>query len=145
MLPGCTRFAPSICMFNDAELFQADRILWSADLSHDPLHIHGLCFFNPCWWGLIFILCYVYVNYYQGIIESEPDAKSASMLVNWYSANDCEQYGIRFNQELFDWTTVTNEINQNFQRLFFCIYPRLIRASCKSLSIRAGMSPFSCV
>lgn len=75
MLPGCTRFTPSICMFNDAKLIQADRILWSADLSHDPLcwweghaqHLHGLCFFNPCWWGLIFIPCCVYVNYYQGI------------------------------------------------------------------------------
>lgn len=151
MLPGCTRLTPSIYMFNDAELIQADRILWSADLSHDPLfwlgqvfnllpfftwslliapcccagcilpmllchppswlfccselrssippppqHLHGLCFFNPCWWGFDIhsMLCLCKLLSGNKNIESEPDAKSASVLVKWYPANvanDCEQ------------------------------------------------------
>lgn len=96
MLPGCTRFTPSICMFNDAELNQADRILWSADLSHDPLcpASSGNLFLQPLLVGFDInsMLCKLLSG--NKYIESEPGAKSASMLVKLYSANvanDCEQ------------------------------------------------------
>lgn len=63
MLPGRTRFTPSICMFNDAKPVELVQL----DPSHDPLSCLGQVF-NPLQFYLVTVArAFCHRSYFAGL------------------------------------------------------------------------------